>query len=81
MFPFCGYQLDIKLCCFITFTGKVYPDAINELQYLVAKMHTKSEMHVKYGHTIFLREILVHKQLINKKQNINEPQWSIFKTV
>ena len=33
---------------------KVYADVINGLQYCVAKMHTKSEMHVKYVHALFL---------------------------
>ena len=35
---------------------KGYPDAINELQYPEAKMQTKSEMHVKYGHAILKKK-------------------------
>ena len=46
---------------------KVYPDAINELHYCLAKMQIKSEILIKYGQAIFFStEILVHKQLINK---------------
>ena len=36
---------------------KVYADVKNGLQYRVAKMETKSEMHVKYGHAIFFKDI------------------------
>ena len=32
---------------------KVYPDAINELQYRVAKMQTKLKINVQNGHAIF----------------------------
>ena len=53
MFPFCGYQLDGKLFWFFTFTGKVYADVINGLQYCVTKRQTKSEMYAKYGYAIF----------------------------
>ena len=52
---------------------KVYPDAINELQYHVAKMQTKSEMNVKYAHAFF-----VHKQLIIKNCAIDEPKMAHF---
>ena len=59
---------------FLLLPDKVYADIINSLQYCVAKMQTKSEMHVKYGHAIFLIDIRGQRQVNKKKCNINEPK-------
>ena len=83
MFPFCGNKLDgTLLLFFLLLPDKEYWDDIKQLQYRVAKMKTKSEMHVKYAHVIYLWEKIeyTHRLLIKTAQWMNQ-KWSIFKTL
>ena len=45
-----GTNLTAICLVFLLLPDKVYADVIYGLQYRVAKMQTKSEMHVKYVH-------------------------------
>ena len=67
MFPFCGYQLDGKLCWFLLLPAKVHADAINDWQYCEAKMPTKSKMYAKYGHEIDFRKKHEYKHRLSRK--------------
>ena len=60
-FLFVVTNLTANFFGFLLLPGKVYADVINGLQYRVAKMQTKSEMHVKYGHAIDFLEKYKYK--------------------
>ena len=51
-FPFLVTIFMANFIDFLLLPNKVYADAINDLQYRVTKMHTKSEKHIKYWHAI-----------------------------
>ena len=46
-------NLTANFLVFLLLPDKVYAYVMDSLQYCVAKMQTKSEMHVKYGLAIF----------------------------
>ena len=48
----CGEQLDGGFVGFPLLPSKVKADTRNDLQYRGAKMATKSDMFVRYGHNI-----------------------------
>ena len=52
-FLFVVTNLTVEFVGILLLPSKVHADDINDLQYLGAKMATKSEMRVKYGHTVF----------------------------
>ena len=79
MFQFFGYQLDGEPCWFVILLDKVYADAINDLQYHIGTMHVNACKVCKFY--LFLREIWVQTQIINKNCTINVPKRSIFKTL
>ena len=66
-FLFVVTNLTANCLGFLLLPGKVYADVINGLQYRVAKMQTKSEMHVEYGHAIHFWEKYDYKNSLSIK--------------
>ena len=60
-------NLTANLVVFLLLPDKVYAAAIHDLQYRVAKMQSKSEMHVKYGLAIFFLEEYEYKHRLSMK--------------
>ena len=52
-FLFVVTNLTANFFGFLLLPGKVHADVINGLQYCVAKIQMKSEMHAKYGRAIY----------------------------
>ena len=59
-------NLTVEFVGILLLPSKVHADDINDLQYLGAKMATKSERMVKYGHRVSFREIQVQTQIQEK---------------